>query len=328
MLLFRAQPIARGGLDDPRCAQHYESDVRDAPKACQARAVKIAIVGTGAIGSTFAFHLAKHGHEVAVVARGKRLEALERERAIVTVAGERAPVHPAAALDPTVVWDLVLVAVLAHQLEPLMPAIRASAAKTVMFMFNTFAPLDPLRDAVGSARFAFGFPAIFASLPDGKLKAKIYTQGQVTTVTDPAWAKVFSEAGIATVVHDDMHSWLRSHAAFVVPMMGLSALVHTRGGRGISWSEARNFTRVWNAGFALVRALGNAVTPSPVVMMTRTPDVVLTAGFWAMSRTQTARELGALGKTELRFLLDAMIAAAPPGSVEALVELRRAQDAA
>lgn len=288
--------------------------------------MKIAIVGTGAIGSTFAFHLAKHGHEVTVVARGKRLEELERERAIVTVSDERAPVVPSAALDPAVVWDLVLVTVLAHQLEPVMPALESSAAKTVMFMFNTFASLEPLKEAVGAARFAFGFPAIFASLPGGKLKYQIYTKGQVTTVTDPGWSKIFTDAGIVTVVHGDMHSWLRSHAAFVVPMMGLSALVHTRGGRGISWSEARGFTRVWNDGFELVRRLGNEITPAPVVMMTRTPELVLTAGFWAMSRTKTARELGALGKTEVRFLLDAMIAAAPAGSVEELVALRRAQD--
>ena len=38
--------------------------------------MKLAILGTGGIGSTFAFHLARAGHDVTVIARGKRLEQL------------------------------------------------------------------------------------------------------------------------------------------------------------------------------------------------------------------------------------------------------------
>ena len=61
-----------------------------------------------------------------------------------------------------------------------MPALTACSAKTVMFMFNTFEPLAPLRDAVG-ARFAFRFPAILATLDDGMLTAEIVSSGMVTT---------------------------------------------------------------------------------------------------------------------------------------------------
>ena len=49
--------------------------------------MKIAILGTGAIGSTFAFQLARNTHDVTVIARGKRLEQLQAEQAIVTVTG-------------------------------------------------------------------------------------------------------------------------------------------------------------------------------------------------------------------------------------------------
>ena len=44
----------------------------------------------------------------------------------------------------------------------------------------------------------------------------------VTTVTDADWARAFTAAGIVSVVDPDMQSWLRTHAAFVVPMMVLA----------------------------------------------------------------------------------------------------------
>lgn len=44
-------------------------------------AVKIAVSGPGGIGSTFAFQLARAGHEVTVVARTKRLAQLQRDGA-------------------------------------------------------------------------------------------------------------------------------------------------------------------------------------------------------------------------------------------------------
>ena len=126
--------------------------------------MKIAILGAGPVGSAFAFHLARAGHDVTVIARGARLSYLEKERAIVTTKGERAPVEVKAALDPAIVWDGVLVTVLDSQVDAVLPALRDSAAKQVMFVFNTFAPLDRLRDAVGANRFQFGFPAVMAEL--------------------------------------------------------------------------------------------------------------------------------------------------------------------
>jgi len=61
--------------------------------------MQIAILGTGAIGSSFAYQLARAGHTVTVIARGARLEQLQRDGAIVLVSGERAAVQVNAALD-------------------------------------------------------------------------------------------------------------------------------------------------------------------------------------------------------------------------------------
>lgn len=272
--------------------------------------MKIAIVGTGGIGSTFALHLAQAGHEVTVVARGKRLEQLQRDRAVVTTSGQRAAVQVSAVLDTTVGYDLVLASVLAAQVDGVLPALTASAARKVMFMFNTFAPLDRLRDAVGAARFAFGFPAILASLDDGKLTSQIVTQPFSTTVTDAAWAKIFTDAGIPTVTHADMQSWLRTHAAFVVPAMIASVRSYTRQA-GISWSEAMSLAVAMDEGFRLVRHLGNSITPPPMVWISRLPKAAMATFLWTMSRVEALRKSGAAGPGEARALIDEMSAAAP-----------------
>ncbi len=286
-------------------------------------AMRIAIVGTGAIGSTFAFHLSKVGHDVTVIARGARLTQLRAENAIVRVDGERAKVDVSGTLDPTTPWDLVLVTVLAPQVDAVLPAVTESNAKIVMFMFNTFEPLDRLRDAVGAARFAFGFPAVLATLHEGKLQTEVFSHGQITTVSDATWAKHFTGARIPTVMHGDMHSWLRTHAAFIMPFMALAAIVFARGGGGVSWEEARKIARAMSAGFALVRSLGNAITPSAMALMSHAPDVMTALVVWIASRTKTVRELGALGPGEARMLIDMMSAATPDaGRTEAIRAIR------
>ncbi|ATB28479.1 ketopantoate reductase family protein [Melittangium boletus] len=276
--------------------------------------MKIAILGPGAIGSTFAFHLSRARHDVTVIARGARLDWLRKERAIVTTRGERAPVEVSDALDTTVPWDLVLVSVLESQVDAVLPALRQSAAKQVMFMFNTFAPLDRLRDVVGADRFRFGFPAIMAGLVDGRLKAQVIPRSavapQITIVTDPAWAEVFSQAGIATDTQTDMHSWLRTHAALVVPMMIIFDRVYRRG-HGLSWTEARELALGLTEGLELVRSLGNPLTPSGAAVLGKLPTSAVSLLLWTLSRNSTLTALGVQGPGEARTLIDAMVATAP-----------------
>jgi len=270
--------------------------------------MKIAVFGPGAIGSTFAFQLSRAGHDVTVVGRGARLAQLVRERAIVKASGERAEVEVAATLAPAVAFDLVLVTVLASQVDAVLPALRASAARKVMFMFNTFQSIEPLRDAVGPERFAFGFPGgVFVLLKAGRIAPQIR---RGTTVSDPQWATRFTAAGIPTVVDEDMQSWLRSHAAMVYPLMAIGVLVLSRRA-GISWREAVRHAEAFVAGMRIVRAMGNDLRPKLLARVSRTPGVVMAGLLWLMSRTKMLRELGELGSAEPRLLADMMTAARP-----------------
>lgn len=282
--------------------------------------MKITMIGAGGIGSTFAFQLAQAGHAVTVVARGKRLEQLLREQAIVLNTGERMPVQVSAAFDLTTACDLVLVTVLAHQVDELLPALASSAAKQIMFMFNTFEPLDRLRDAVGAERFAFGFPAIMAILNDGKLTTTIVKRGQTTIATDASWAKHFTAAGIPTAVEADMHNWLRTHAVMVAPIMTVLNIAYLRQA-GVTWREAQQAATAMSEGFALVRRLGNRLTPAAMRVVDHLPTPLLAALLWMFTRIPSMRPWGAAGTGEPRALIDRMIASAS-GQTPALLAIR------
>ncbi|MFT3838255.1 MAG: 2-dehydropantoate 2-reductase N-terminal domain-containing protein [Myxococcaceae bacterium] len=282
--------------------------------------MKIAIIGAGRMGSAFAWYLSRAGHEVTLVARGERLARLQQDGAIVTVEGVSAPVKAASALDPTVEWDGVLVMVLAHQVKPLLPALRESKAKSIVYLFNTVEPLQPLRDAVGAQRVEFGFPTGFSLLVDGKLKATFSGPGQEVTVSSQAWAETFRAAKLRSVVEPDMESFLRTHAAFVIPLMASGAVVFKRNA-GISWSEARTFARVVKEGIAIVTRAGNRLVPSSIAFLLKLPVPVLTLVMFLVNKSQVQKDLGSMGPGEVRELIDGMQALAP-GAAPTMLSVR------
>lgn len=296
--------------------------------------MRVAVVGPGAIGSTFALHFASAGHDVTVIARTTRLAQLRRDGAIVTTDGRRAPINTAPTLDPATPFDLVLVTVLASQVDEVLPQLTASRAP-VMFMFNTFADLRRLREAVGKDRFAWGFPAILARLVDGRLEAKVVPRlaraFQITTVgalpdfTPPwleTWRAEFERAGVPCVTHPDMQRWLRSHAAFMTALMATGVRAKAAG-RGLRWSDARVVAKGMRAAFSVVRREG-AVTPGGVRVLSWFPVGVISLALWVISRTRVIEALAANGPREAQWLIDEMISVAPDSEEAAeLAELKR-----
>ena len=256
-----------------------------------------------------------------VIARGRRLEQLRGDGAIVTADGQRA----ASASQPCSMsrchTDLVLVTVLASQVDTLLPTLARSGAASVMFMFNTFQSLDRLRDGVGAQRLAFGFPAIVASVADGTLSFSILRRRMSTTVTDPFWAEIFSNAGIPATVHPDIQSWLRTHAV-IVPLVIAGGAADLRGS-GLSKRESLRMAGAMNnEGIRLVRHLGNAVTPAPMTVLSRVPRRLLAAMFWMLTRLDVfVRTVAVAPAEEPRTLIDEM-SSAWPGHTQALLAIR------
>ena len=279
----------------------------------QAPSLRIAVVGPGKIGSAFAFQLARTGrHDVTVVGRpgSVRLRQLHQDGGIVNVKGERASVRVLDALDEQTPYDLVVVTLLAHQVDAVLPALQRSAAACVQFMFNTFDP-ERLRDAIGADRCSFGMPFIQADFaPDGALRATIGAGGQKSIMGRQRWVDVFNAAGLPAALEPDMPLWLRCHVPLCVAFESVSIAGERRKG-GASWREAVAIARGVREGYALIAGLGHRVYPRSKARIGRSPTPVIAAGLWAVSRVRSFRELLASGQAECRALVDAMVASAP-----------------
>jgi 2-dehydropantoate 2-reductase len=274
--------------------------------------LRIAVLGAGRIGSAFAFHLARNGrHDVTVIARpgSARLSQLESDGAILTVGGEREPVRVLSELDEAADYDLVIVTLKAYQAEPMLPALRRCAAKTVLFMFNTFRP-EFLQEAVGVERCALGMPFIQANLTDeGKLSAIVGSMGQKTLLGSQSWVDVFNASGLPASREPNMALWLRCHVPMCVAFESVSIAGVRRGG-GASWGEALALARGVRASFRLIEGLGCHVYPRSKALIAGSPTPVVAAMLWSMSRVKSFRELLATGEGECRALVEALSAEA------------------
>ena len=294
----------------------------------------LAILGTGSIGSAFAFQLACTGrHDVTVVARPNsvRLQQLQRDNGIITVEGERAEVQVTDVLDEQVPYDLIIVTLLAHQVDAVLPALLRSSAQCILFMFNEFEP-ERLRDAVGAERCAFGMPFVQAWIDSGgKLNARIGAPGQKSLLSEPRWVDLFRAAGIPAALEPNMLLWLRCHVPLCVAFESVSAAGMRRGG-GASWGEALTLSCGVHECFALIQGLGHRVYPNGKVWLSRSPLWVLAGVLWFLSRLTLFRELLATGTNECRALVDVMTAAAaranPPAKVAKIQAMKPSGKAA
>ncbi|MGI4854391.1 MAG: ketopantoate reductase family protein [Janthinobacterium lividum] len=292
------------------------------------QALRVAVLGAGKIGSAFAFQLARTGqHDVTVIARpgSARLTQLQSDAGILDVKGKRAEVRVLDALDEATPYDLVIVTLLAHQIDAVVPALQRCAAASILCMFNIFDP-EQLRDQLGSQRCCFGMPFLQANFDaDGKLNAKIGAGGQKTKLGQQQWVDVFTAAGLPAVLEPEMLLWLRCHAPLCVAFEAVSVAGVRRGG-GASWAEAATLATGLQESFALIQGLGFRLYPDGKSFLKSSPSWVAASMLWSMSRIRSFRELLATGAGECRALVDALVQAVPrsnPAVTAARIEAMR-----
>jgi 2-dehydropantoate 2-reductase len=282
---------------------------------------KIAIIGAGPVGCAFAVHLVKAGHDVTIVGRGQRLANLEKNGGVLAKKSEKAteitktPVNAVGSLDTAQPWDLVLLTITEHQFdEKLFGTLKACPKTTeILFMFNTFASLDKYFNILGKERCIMGFPAIMASFYDGVLVHQFVSFGQITIISSPDWRAVFSSAEITCVHEPDMQSWLRTHAA--VALGGMSSIVAAaRRKSGITLAEAQLSAGAAREGLALVKKLGNDITPRYIYYLAvAAPGFVLVGLLWSLTRIPGIRNNPQvpIWEKEMVGLAESIIEAAP-----------------
>ena len=290
--------------------------------------LQIAVVGVGGIGSTFAFHLARTGHhDITAIARpgSVRLQQLQRDSGIVSVKGEHAHMRVAEALDERTPYDLVLVTLLDHQVDAVLPALRRSEAKSIQFMFNTFNP-ERLQASLGAARCSFGMPFVQATVnKDGKLYARVGGTGQKSMMDHQGWVELFLDAGLPAIFEPKMLLWLRCHVPLCIAFESVSVAGMRRGG-GASWKQSMVLARGIQESYTLIQRLGYQIYPSGKSWLKVSPAWGLAGILWLMSRVRSFRELLAIGANECRMLVDVLVAhasqAEPRVSVDKILAMK------
>ncbi|AHH19959.1 putative 2-dehydropantoate 2-reductase [Nocardia nova SH22a] len=261
--------------------------------------MQIAVLGAGSIGSLFASKLAAAGHDVTLVVRNDARRAYLQQHGLVArsrLSGRARTVPVQVISQLRSVYDLVIVAVQRPQIETLIPLLADNESRAIMFMFNCASGADRWADEIGPERLLWGFPAALADMRDQVLEyvvvprflrfTQITTIGRIDGRSTPelhAIRNAFDRSGIPTVVHDDIDAWLKTHAAYMAPIMAMG-YVPRRGGMGPRFTrrQARELATAMQAAFTAVRATGAHLTPANMRLFDRLSTPVLTTLLWTV----------------------------------------------
>lgn len=274
----------------------------EAATAVESNRMKILVYGAGVLGSLYAARLKESGHDVTVLARGKRFDEIEAQGIVLEHAlkGTRSVtrVEVTRELKPDDSYDLVLVVMRRNQVGDVLPALAANRnTALVVFMVNNPLGYAEWLDAVGRDRLLVGFAGAGGTRAQGVVYYHVVSPLlQPTTFGEPeggvtervtALAGVFKRAGFPTAVCSDMDAWQKTHVAWVSAMAnGL----YMAGGSGEALASRPDVVRLTvlaiREGFAVLRALGIPVTPGRLRALERIPLPILVAALRAWARTK------------------------------------------
>jgi 2-dehydropantoate 2-reductase len=193
--------------------------------------VKVLVYGAGVTGSLVATQLHEAGKDVSLLARGERLAALRRHGVLLaeedspTVRRVPVPVveHPAGG------YDLIAVFVRTHQVDAVLESL-AGVEGDVLFQVYWAAGPEPLGAVIGHERVLLGFPTAGGKMDGDLVRYRAPTPltrrvampiGEPDGRTTPRVERIvrtFRGAGITVKAEPRMDAWLRTHAAFALPL--------------------------------------------------------------------------------------------------------------
>lgn len=193
--------------------------------------MKLLVYGAGVTGSLFSARLHEAGHDVSLLARGERLAALRRHGVQLAEgdgpAVRRIPVpvvsHPADG------YDLIAVFVRAHQVDAVLDSL-AGLEGDVLFALNWAAGPEPLGTVIGHDRVLLSFPTDAGTMDGDVVRhrpASFMTRRIPMPIGEPDGratprleriVQAFRTAGINAKAEPRMDAWLKTHAAFAVPL--------------------------------------------------------------------------------------------------------------
>jgi 2-dehydropantoate 2-reductase len=200
--------------------------------------MRVAIVGTGAVGGYYGARLAQAGHDVAVIARGANLEAIRANGLRVRSGSGEFVVRVRAETDPARVGpvDLVVVAVKTYSNEQAFPLVRplVGPGTSVLPLQNGVDSADELSAVIGEAPVLAGTTYIAATLVEpgvveyvGTVRRIVFGEAFGERIVTPRVERIreaLAGADIQAEAAADSRIPIWEKFIFLAPIAGLTAV--------------------------------------------------------------------------------------------------------
>jgi 2-dehydropantoate 2-reductase len=232
--------------------------------------MRIAVVGTGAVGGYFGGRLAQAGEDVVFLARGAHLHAIQEQGLRVESVDGDFAIRPAQATDDPVEIgpvDVVLLAVKGWQVPQAIEKVRPLVGPEtfVVPLLNGVEAPEQLVAAFGAYHVLGGLCGLYGSVVGpghvrNVLPRPFVTIGELNhaqSSRSEQLRQTFEHAGVQVTIAADIHAALWEKLLFVGPFGGVGAVTRAPVGVLRRQAETRNLLEgTMREVFVLARALG------------------------------------------------------------------------
>lgn len=253
--------------------------------------MNILVYGAGVQGSYLAHVLAKGGHDVTVLARGKRAEELEKEGLVIRHYLQRKTtvdrVRVIRRLESGDAYDLIFVMMKYSDFGAVLPILAENVSRHIVMVGNnmdTYAMQDFLsKHGQSPKQVAFGFQTTAGTRTDGRVICIRGGHGQMVIgglnsaiQFRPLLEQAFKPTKYKLNYHDQIDAWLKNHMVLVVPM-NMVILFHGFQMKQVVRDDKRlrQLVAAMGEGFHVLDSLGYPLTPvSQASLIIRYPRLV------------------------------------------------------
>jgi len=236
--------------------------------------MKTLIIGAGPLGSLYACRMHQAGHDVTLLARGNHYVHIKNHGVALVDAfsGERTVtrVPVVRTINPTDEYDLVIVLMRKNSVLQILPMLgRCRGVGCFLFMGNNVAGFREYLRYISWEKLMFGFPGgggarvghdahyVDSETPGGKPLS--VTLGELNGTRSPrlrAVRKMFLQAGVPVRCVGDIDSWLKYHAAFILPLAGALLQAGDNHALAVDSDSITQYIRAVREGAKTLRVLG------------------------------------------------------------------------
>lgn len=239
--------------------------------------MKVLVYGAGVLGSYLAHVLVRGGHDVTVLARGKRAEELERNGVVIRHYFQRRTtidqVRVIRTLEEDEGYDLIFVVMTYSDFPSVLPILAANRSRHIVLVGNNADARRMQMELQNMSRtekqVAFGFQISGGRRENGRIVC-IRGGGQMVLggldgpiPFRPLLEKAFDTVKYKLIFHEDMDAWLKNH---IVPIIALTSALFAKGGSLRELARDKEMLRQIIAaigeGFDVLEALGYMMTPA------------------------------------------------------------------